>query len=103
MLPPGDEDVDAIREWNMRFPQAPARMIYSRAEWPMFPHWPMPEFHVVRDGRIVETVTGWPRGRDSNREALIEMLRRAELLGPGAAPLSLLGGDAAVSQSDYGG
>jgi hypothetical protein len=80
VLPPGVEDIDAVRDWNRRFPQAPALMIYDREGWPMLADWPMPEFHVVREGRIVESVTGWPRGDAHQREALIGMLRRAGLL-----------------------
>ena len=40
----------------------------------------MPEFHLVHDGRIVDTVTGWPRGDDDHRETLVEMVRQAGLL-----------------------
>lgn len=80
VLPPGREDIDAVRDWNRRFPQAPALMVHDREEWPMLADWPMPEFHVLRDGRIVDTVTGWPRGEERQREALVAMLRRAGLL-----------------------
>src|SRR5690606_18109822 len=100
VLPPGVEDIDAVRDWNRRFPRAPALMIYDREGWPMLADWPMPEFHVVREGRIVESVTGWPRGDAHQREARIGMLRRAGLLdqlrpgsprhrsGPGLLPPS---------------
>ncbi|TYT25008.1 hypothetical protein FZO89_01215 [Luteimonas viscosa] len=82
MQPPGVEDIDAVREWNRRFSRAPALMIHDREGWPMLADWPMPEFHVLQDGRIVDSLTGWPRGDDGRqREALMGMLRRAGLIG----------------------
>lgn len=80
MLPPGEEDIDAVRQWNRRFPRAPALMVADRDAWPMPGDWPMPQFHLLRDGRILETVTGWPGGAASQRGALVAMLRRAGLL-----------------------
>lgn len=85
MLPPGEEDVDAVRDWNRRFPQAQALMVRDREGWPMPGDWPMPEFHLLRDGRIVETLTGWSRGDARQRQALIAMLQRADLLPQSAA------------------
>jgi len=83
---PGDEDIDAARDWNRRFPDAQAEMIHDRSEWSIFPAWSMPEFHIVRDGKVVETVKGWPRSPASNRQPLIDALRRAGLLDPPSAP-----------------
>lgn len=85
MLPPGEEDIDAVRDWNRRFPRAQALMVQDRDAWPMPGDWPMPEFHLLRDGRIVETLTGWPRGDARQRDALVAMLRRADLLPAGPA------------------
>ena len=90
VLAPGDEDIDAVREWNRRFPGTRADMIHDRAEWSIFPTWPMPEFHVVRGGKVIETVKGWPRSPASNRQPLIDALRRAGLLDePAAEPKPL--------------
>jgi len=83
MLPPGREDIDAVRDWNRRFPGAPALMVYAREGWPMSGDWPMPRFHVVQDGRVVDTVTRWPAG--GQHDAIVAMLQRAGLL-PAAAP-----------------
>jgi hypothetical protein len=49
-------------------------MIFDRAEWGILADWRMPQFHVVRDGREIETLSGWD-GADS-RAALIALLRR---------------------------
>jgi hypothetical protein len=85
MLPPGHESIDNAMAWNRRTPRAPARLMYSQEEWSMFPDWQTPVFHVLRDGRVVETVVGWPRGEGSTREPLIAMLRRNGLIDPSAS------------------
>lgn len=79
VLPPGREDLQAVRDWNRRFPQAPAEMIHDRGAWRLLREWPMPRFHIVRGGEVVETVTGWPAG-GAHRQALVDALRRAGLL-----------------------
>lgn len=77
---PGIEDIDAVREWNLRFPNARVEMIHDRGEWLTLPTWSMPKFHIVRDGKVIESVTGWPRSPAANRQPLIDALRRAGLL-----------------------
>lgn len=77
---PGVESIDAARDWNRRLPGAQAEMIHDRGEWSIFPTWPMPKFHIVRGGKVIETVKGWPRSPTSNRQPLIDALRRAGLL-----------------------
>ena len=82
-MPPGNEDPADVAEWNREHPQAPMLTLYDRADWPMFPHWRMPTFFVMRDGRIVGSVIGW-KPADA-RGALIAMLRENGLLPSGAA------------------
>lgn len=79
-LAPGREDLDSLQEWNRKFPEAPMTPIYDRAEWSIFPIWRMPVFHIVRDGKIVESVVGWSRNPAGNREPLIAALKRAGLM-----------------------
>jgi hypothetical protein len=85
-MPPGSEDPADVAEWNREHPQAPMLTLYDRDEWPMFPKWRMPSFHVMRDGKIIGTVVGW-KPADA-RGALIAMLRENGLLpgGPAEAP-----------------
>jgi hypothetical protein len=78
-LAPGIEDVAAARDWNREFPRTPVAMIYDRDEWRMIPDWRMPQFHVVRDGREVESLAGWD-GSAGTRAALIALLERHALL-----------------------
>ncbi len=80
-LPPGPEDPADVAEWNRAHPQAPMLTLYDRAEWPMFPHWRMPSFFVVRDGTVVATVIGW-KPADA-RDALVALMRKNGLLSPG--------------------
>ncbi|MDI1252960.1 hypothetical protein [Thermomonas sp.] len=83
LLPPGQEDQDAVREWNQRFPAAQAMQIYDRKEWTLLPPgWAMPTFLVVRNGKVLERITGWPRKPAANRQLLIDALKRADLLKP---------------------
>lgn len=79
-LQPCMESFDAVREWNQRNPAAVMDMIYDRREWAQFGVWAMPTFAVVKDGRVVESLSGWPRGDTAHRDALLAMLRRAGLL-----------------------
>lgn len=79
---PGIEDLDALAEWNRKRPKAQMTPIHARDEWALFPEWSMPVFHIVRNGKVVESVTGWPRNPTENREPLIAALKRAGLLRP---------------------
>ena len=81
MLPPGAESIAGAVEWNRHFPQAPATLMYDRAEWPHLVGWQTPVFHVLHDGQVVETVVGWHDDR-SRRDALVDMLRRHGLAEP---------------------
>jgi hypothetical protein len=76
-LPPGTEDLQAVRDWNREHPQAPMEMLYDRSEWPMFTRWTMPTFYVVRDGKVLGSMAGWS---PSSRVELVAMLRRTGLL-----------------------
>ena len=76
---PGVAPFDGVREWNREFPQAPLLMIHDRAEW-LLPRWRMPEFHVVRDGAVVDSASGWTSGSSESRAVLIALLERNGLL-----------------------
>lgn len=82
---PGIEDVADVRDWNREFPHAQAEMLYGRGEWALLPQWNMPTFYIVRDGKVIDQVDGWPRDPTSNRQPLIDALRRAGLLDAAAA------------------
>src|SRR3546814_19841086 len=77
---PGNESIDAARDWNRRFPDAQVEMIPDRGEWSILPTWSMPKFHILRGGKVIETVTGWPRSPNAHRQPLIDARRPAGLL-----------------------
>jgi hypothetical protein len=79
-LAPGLEDVPAARDWNRDFPRMPVTMIYDRAEWRLLPDWRTTRFHLVRDGREVESLDGWDG--DRSRAELIALLEKQGLLNP---------------------
>ena len=78
---PGDEPIEDVRGWNAELPRTPVAMIYDRAEWSFLPHWNMPTFFVVRDGKVVDSVSGWAGGDPRDRAALVAVLKRTGLLG----------------------
>lgn len=82
---PGIEQVRDVRDWNRKRPRAQAKMLYDRGEWALLPRWDMPTFYIVRGGKVIDQVDGWPRDPTSNRQPLINMLRRAGLLDAAAA------------------
>ena len=57
-------------------------LLTRRQDWPMFPTWSMPNYVVVRDGKVIDQTSGSWRGMPENRIALIEMLRRHGLMPP---------------------
>jgi hypothetical protein len=86
-LPPGRERIDLAREWNRRFPRAQVTMAYDQREWALLPSWSTPVFYFVRDGKVVDRVTGWRRGVDAeSRQPLISALRRNGLLDEAQPP-----------------
>lgn len=80
-LPPGNEDLDALRAWNRAQPETPLHPLYDVKEWPLLPReWRMPTFFVVRDGKVVAQLQGWPADTGAQRRALQAMLQDAGLL-----------------------
>jgi len=87
MLPPGFEEQDAILAWNRRFPGAQATQIHDRAEWTFLPPgWSMPSFLILRDGKVIERVDGWPSEPTEARVPLLRALERTGLLPAAQSP-----------------
>jgi hypothetical protein len=79
-LPPGAEDMAALRAWNQAHPQTPLYPIYDRDEWRILPEWDMPTFYLVRDGKVLAQLKGWPADDRDQRRRLAALLRGAGLL-----------------------
>ena len=79
-LPPGGEDLDALAEWNRKYPQAPMVAIHDRSEWALISHWAMPTFAIVKDGKVVDSTRGWSSDGPEFRAQLVALLERTGLL-----------------------
>lgn len=83
-LPPGGENLDAMTEWNRKYPQAPMLAIRDRGEWALISHWAMPTFAVVKDGKVIDSTMGWSSDGPEFRAQLVALMERAGLLQAGA-------------------
>ena len=82
-LQPGGENLDALAEWNRKYPQAPMLAIHGRGEWALISHWAMPTFAVVKDGKVVDSTRGWSSDGPEFRAQLVALLERTGLMQPG--------------------
>lgn len=80
-LAPVDRAVyfDDVQKWNRSHPETQVVIAHSRAEWPYITEWATPNFYLIRDGKLIGHMTGWPKD-GSNRDELIALLRRGSLL-----------------------
>lgn len=82
-LQPGNEELGDLANWNREHPQTPMLPIHDRSEWALIPRWVMPTFFVVRDGKVVDSTSGWASDDPSSRKQLIALLERTGLLKAG--------------------
>jgi len=82
-LPPGGENLDALAEWNRKYPQAPMVAIHDRSEWALVSHWAMPTFAIVKDGKVVDSTRGWSSDGPEFRAQLVALLERTGLMQAG--------------------
>lgn len=82
-LPPGNEQLDALQEWNRNHPQTPMLAIHDRSEWAVIPKWNMPTFAIIQGGKLIDSTQGWRSGDPEFRDKLVSMLGRAGLLQAG--------------------
>ncbi|MCD2519273.1 hypothetical protein LQ564_23510 [Massilia sp. G4R7] len=64
-----------VGEWNASNPALPIRVPYDTREWSAVDVINVPRFFLLRDGKIVGQVWGWPR--EGNKAALLALLDRA--------------------------
>ena len=77
--PSGRIEFDRFRDWNRAHPGAEIALAYHVDEWPITAMSSTPVFHFFLDGKLVESVSSWPK--EGNRAALLAASRRAGL-GP---------------------
>src|SRR3546814_17041083 len=68
---PGNESIDAARDWNRRFPDAQVEIIHDRGEWSILPTCSIPKFHIVRGGKVMATGQGCRREPTATRHPLL--------------------------------
>lgn len=63
-IAPPDRNMDftAFSDWNDKHPEAPISIAYSYSTWPELDEWGTPTFYFFKDGALIDTVVGWPRG-----------------------------------------
>ncbi len=59
--PNGSLDLRDVQAWNRAHPGARLSYAVAMGDWPQFDSWATPVFYFMREGRVVATVTGWPR------------------------------------------
>lgn len=59
--PSGSLDLADIQAWNRAHPDARLSYAVAMRDWPPFDSWATPVFYFMREGRVVATVTGWPK------------------------------------------
>lgn len=59
--PNGSLDLGDVQAWNRAHPDARLSYAVAMRDWPQFDSWATPVFYFMREGRVVATVTGWPR------------------------------------------
>lgn len=65
----GHMNLDEVRDWNREFPDYAMRWAYQTSDWPMIKRWATPNFYFYLDGKLVDTVIGWPP--EGQRDALL--------------------------------
>lgn len=65
-------DVRAVHRWNAAHPELAMVFVDAETDWPEITDWETPVFHVMQEGKPVQTVVGWPD--DSRLETLLRLL-----------------------------
>ena len=57
----GNLDLEVVQSWNQRHRLFRQRIVYVERDWPDINDWATPNFYFFRDGKLVQTVSGWPK------------------------------------------
>lgn len=71
-----DLNLDVLQRWNTEHPDAVMKIAYSRSQWPQLENWGTPTFYFLKDGKLLQTVEGWP---ETGRKQ--ELLKAARAIG----------------------
>jgi hypothetical protein len=71
-------DARAVHRWNSAHPELTMMFVDAESDWPEIVDWETPVFHLLQDGKLVQTVVGWPE--DTRLETLLRLLDAAPML-----------------------
>ncbi len=75
MVPPERSLIfSKIQAWNSDHQFLQFALANTKDEWPFIDSWDTPEFYFLRDGKVIDRLTGWPRD-GSNEQKLLSKLR----------------------------
>lgn len=56
-----DLKVEALQDWNNKFPEAQISFVHVAADWPLPSFSSTPTFYFLKDGKLVTKFSGWPK------------------------------------------
>jgi hypothetical protein len=54
------ENFSSIAKWAEKYPNAHMEPVFRQSEWTFVPNWQTPGFYFLKDGKLVDSVVGWP-------------------------------------------
>jgi hypothetical protein len=60
-------DFSDLASWNAKYPDFRMVMVDRQSDWLLIPSWATPGFYFFRDGKLVDSVVGWPGPEQAER------------------------------------
>ncbi len=68
LIPPDSRFyLDAVNQWNSKFPNFTMKYIEKSSDFTMLDYWGTPTFYFLKDGSVVDKVVGWPKEGNINK------------------------------------
>ena len=62
LVPPAQRlYVDEVSFWKETYPAQEIVLAYQRTNWPVIDDWATPTFYFLKDGIVVDKISGWPK------------------------------------------
>lgn len=74
-------DFSKIQRWNVVHNLLPFTLVHKKEDWAFVDSWETPEFYFLKDGKVVDRLTGWPRD-GSHEPMLLRKLHALQLSAP---------------------
>lgn len=62
-----------IQKWNFDHDLLQFALANKKEEWQFLDSWETPEFYFVKDGKVVDRLTGWPRDGSNEQKLLLKL------------------------------